>query len=483
MIDQISKLREAGHPIKKIAVILGVSRNTVRRYLREEAATAITTTRIPGIKREVDWKKKLDWNLICDKRRQGYTAKHIYAEFEPEISYPRFCDHLREAIGKSSELAIRLKHNPAEKTQIDFCEGVPIIDHRSGKQRKTHLFIGVLPFSSFCFGVFVENQKLANFIRAHEMMWAYFGGVTPYVVVDNLKSGVLKAHRYDPEANPTYCDYGNHAKFAVLPTRPYTPRDKAAVEANIGAIQRSFFQKARDKNYYNLQQLNDDFRRFLDEFNSRVMPDYGVSRRERFEVEKPKLLSLPANPYEISEWREAKVHPDCCIQIENCFYSVPHHHRGQTVRVKIADKLITIYDKDVNAIACHQRTFKKGDVVSEESHFPDSLMQSQSFDVKKALAKAEAVGPYTDQLVKVLLNGDRPLRYLRRVQGIFRLLDRGIGNKALEYASSQALTFSKMHLSFIKACAEQYQLSGGRLTACRPSRDPGYVHLRGGYDV
>jgi transposase len=46
-------------------------------------------------------------------------------------------------------------------------------------------------------------------------MFAYFGGVTPYLVVDNLKSGVHKAHLYDPDVNPTYCDFANHMGFAV----------------------------------------------------------------------------------------------------------------------------------------------------------------------------------------------------------------------------------------------------------------------------
>lgn len=87
----------------------------------------------------------------------------------------------------------------------------------------------------------MEDQSLPSFLRAQEAMWNYFGGVAPYVVVDNLKAGVKTAHRYDPDVNPTCCDFANHCGFAVLPARPYKPRDKACVEANIGALQRSFF--------------------------------------------------------------------------------------------------------------------------------------------------------------------------------------------------------------------------------------------------
>ncbi|RYD18762.1 MAG: transposase, partial [Lysobacteraceae bacterium] len=107
-------------------------------------------------------------------------------------------------------------------------------------------------------------------------------GGLPYVVIDNLKSGVKNAHRYDPDLNPTYCDYGNQCGFAVLPARPYTPRDKACIEATIGVFQRSLFQSIREQVFYDLWQLNDRCLNYVVELNSSVMKDYGISRDERF---------------------------------------------------------------------------------------------------------------------------------------------------------------------------------------------------------
>jgi transposase len=479
VIDQIRKLKNGGHSIKKIAEILKISKNTVRRYLRG----GIQVSQAKPTDKDVvpDWMNSIDWEGICAKRKQGYSVKQLYSDYEPAISYNRFGTLLRKTLGKTTEIALRLQHNPGERVQVDFCDGIPITNPKTGKQTKTHLFVGVLPFSSYCFAVFVENQKLPTFIRAHQAMWTYFGGVTPYVVIDNLKAGVKKAHRYDPEINPTYCDYSNHAGFAVLPARPYTPRDKACVEANIGAIQRSFFQSAREKRFYSLRDLNDHFRIFLEEFNKRVMPDYGVSRSQRFEVEKEKLKQITSPVYELCEWREAKVHPDCCIQIGKTFYSVPYQYRHQIVRVKATDHVIEIFNKDVQSIACHQRSHVVGEVVRCNSHFPDRLLQMQSFDIKKSIAKAKSVGPNTELLVDDMLSGPYPLRYLRRTQGMFRLLDDGITPESLEYACSQAITFRKHQLSFIKSCAKNFQLTGGRLQTCRPQRDPSFTYLRGVY--
>ena len=50
------------------------------------------------------------------------------------------------------------------------------------------------------------------------------------LVPDNLKSGVLKAHRYEPDVNLTYAEMAAHYGAAVLPARVRKPRDKAKVE-------------------------------------------------------------------------------------------------------------------------------------------------------------------------------------------------------------------------------------------------------------
>ncbi len=141
---------------------------------------------------------------------KGTTIKQIHQEVAPEVLYLNFWRAFREQVSHQpspQEVTIRLHHKPGEKAQIDFCDGLCITDPLSGKTTPTELFIGVLPFSSYTFGEFVLDQKLLTFIGVQERMFAFFGGVTPYMVVDNLKSGVYRADLYDPDVNPTYCDY------------------------------------------------------------------------------------------------------------------------------------------------------------------------------------------------------------------------------------------------------------------------------------
>lgn len=98
--------------------------------------------------------------------------KQLHAEYAPEVSYTRFRRRLRVKASSSPAIAIRLEHKPGERTQINYCDGIAIVDRATGERRKTHLFCGVLPFSSFAFAEFVESQKLASFIESHERMWA-----------------------------------------------------------------------------------------------------------------------------------------------------------------------------------------------------------------------------------------------------------------------------------------------------------------------
>jgi hypothetical protein len=165
------------------------------------------------------------------------------------------------------------------------------------------------------------ESTLSTEMGSQNRMFHFFGGVPKYLVVDNLKSGVFRAHRYDPDLNSTYCDYANHMGFAVLLARPATPRDKPAIEGAIRVIQRQFYAEMRNKTFYSLCDLNLELRKYIERLNSAAMKDYGCTRAQRFELEKSLLRSLPPASFEITERRMAKVHPDCHIQVDRCFYS------------------------------------------------------------------------------------------------------------------------------------------------------------------
>lgn len=476
MQEQIKVLSGQGVSIRKIAEILKISRKTVRKFLEG----SVSPSGAIGVEAAEDsWMARINWEHVREEIGKGCTIKQIHREEAHDVPYLSFWRALRDKVPVSPEVTIRLRHKPGEKAQIDFCDGIKITDPRTGKVVSTQLFVGVLPFSSYTFGEFVENQKLPTFIGVQERMFSFFGGVTPYVVPDNLKSGVHRAHLYDPDVNPTYCDFANHMGFAVLPARPYKPRDKGAGETAIGVIQRSFFQEVRNRTFYSLHELNQAFRQYLDRLNQAVMKDYGVSRAMRFEEEKKLLKPLPAVRYQMSEWRSAKIHPDCHIQVDKNFYSTPFRYVGQTVRVKLTEKMVEVFDNDSQPIAAHARLGGYGKFSTFDAHYPEAKVSVARFEVHHAKEQAKRIGPNVEKLIEMLLSGEHPLRHLRRVQGILRLIrSHQVSAQALDYACAQGLLFRKTRLAYLKACAVYFERNGLKPKLVTPERPPESAHLR-----
>ena len=483
VINQILTLKRQKKSIRKIALALEVSRNTVRRYLREHeenqpvakpSAETEKSIKVPS------WASGLNLEDIKQQVTKGVSKKQLHEELELEVSYSQFTRFVSSILPKATPaFTIPLSHEPGEKTQIDYCDGLSVIDAKTGLPKKTQFFCGVLPFSSMTFGEFTWDQKRPTFIESHERMFAYFDGVSQYVVIDNLKAGVNKAHIYDPDVNPQYCDFGNHYGFAVLPAKPQTPTGKACVEATIGAIQRDFFQKHRNTKFYSLDELNRVFRQYLDnEFNSRVMKDYGLSRIDRFEKEKSHLSPLPKKPYEFFKWTTAKVHPDCTVQVSKSYYSVPFRFIGQTLHIKCSRSSIVILDSGYEFITSHTKVMQFKQSLKDE-HYPEAALQHARFSVKQAKTQGGKIGAKTKAYVEWQFDVARPLSALRRVQGVLRLESK-FSKAAMEYAAGQALNFDQRKMSYFKDCAASFNKRGKKLVEANkqaPQRSSEHIHL------
>ncbi len=467
--------REVG--IKKIAIALRISKNTVRKILRQTEEEKIARTALPM------WAAAVNWEIVRESVGRGVPVNILHREnVDPkEVSYIKFWRYYKLKNPSSKPVTMVLHHKPGERTFFDFTDGINIVDGKTGEVRKTQLLCGVLAFSSLTFGEFVEDQKLPTMLRGMENVFKYFGGITPYLTVDNLKSGVARAHLYDPDVNPTFVDFANHWGFAVIPARPYSPRDKGKNESAIGVIQRQFYQEVRERTFYSLRELNIEFRKYCDRLNCDKMKDHGgVTRFERFATEKSLLKPLALQDYEISICKDAKVHSDCHVQVEKNFYSVPHLFVGRSVRVRIKTKLIEIFDDSLNVLAVHVKLVGSGKYSTVEAHYPEAKVQASRFEIKYVKAEALKVGPETVKLIDDIVGGEYPLRFLRRAQGILRLVQSGqVKALSLEYASRQALLFRKTNYSYVKSAAEHYEANGNRPASVKsaPVRDLDEINL------
>lgn len=131
-----------------------------------------------------------------------------------------------------------------------------VINQKTGEIREADIFVATLGASNFTFAEAIWTQQLPDWIASLIRAFEFFGGAPKIVVPDNLKSGVNKAHRYEPELNPTYQGMASHYGVAIIPTRVSAPQDKSKVENAVQQVERKILAKLRDRIFFSLHELN-----------------------------------------------------------------------------------------------------------------------------------------------------------------------------------------------------------------------------------
>jgi hypothetical protein len=140
------------------------------------------------------------------------------------------------------------------------------------------------------------------------------------------------------------------------------------------------------------------------------MSGRGNSRSYFFEKEKPLLRDLPESTYEMSYFKKAKVLPDCHIQHQRNFYSVPYKYVGKEVDVKFNGGTIHIYYQ-TNRIASH--TVLKGHTYyqTNPAHYPEDKIVEINYHLSQARLRAKKIGPNMELLIEKLIRMDKlPLK-------------------------------------------------------------------------
>jgi transposase len=267
----------------------------------------------------------------------------------------------------------------------------------------------------------------------------FFGGVPAALVPDNLKSGVTKAHRYEPALNPAYQDFAEHYGLAILPARVRKPRDKAKVEVAVQVVERWILAALRNRRFFSLAELNGAIRELLEHINRRPFKKREGSRASFFhEIERAALRPLPAQPYQYATWKKAKVHLDYHVEIERAYYSVPYRLIGQTVDVRLTAHTLEIFHRQ-KLVAAHGRAVKRGVFATTAEHRPERHTAVVELTHERLQEQAALVGPCTAEVMeRHRLQRRHPDEALRANQGILRL-SRDFSPEQLEAAASRAL--------------------------------------------
>ncbi len=160
-----------------------------------------------------------DWiEVYQELKRKGMTKQLLWEEYTQQypnrsFSYPQYCLLYRSWL-KKQKRSMRQTHKAGEKLFVDYAgQTVPIVSHVTGEIKTAQIFVAVLGASNYTFCEATWSQQLPDWINSHVRAFNFIGGVPTIVVPDNLKSGVTKACRYDPEMSISMQNFpGNSAE-------------------------------------------------------------------------------------------------------------------------------------------------------------------------------------------------------------------------------------------------------------------------------
>ncbi len=413
----------------------GLDDAALEARLFSRAAIPATTSRpLP------DW-TELDRELRS-KKNVTLALLHLeYKEQHPEgYQYTQFCRHYHAWRG-TVDLVMRQEHKAGERCFVDWAgQTVPIVDPRTGEiALEAQVFVAVLGASNFTYTEAFPSQELAHWISAHVHAFEAWGGCPRICVPDNPRTGVSKAHRYEPILNPTYAEMAAHYGVAVIPARPYRPRDKAKVEAGVQVVQRWILARLRKRTFFSLAELNAAITELLRWLNERPFKKLEGSRQRLYEeIDRPALRPLPASRYQFATWKTATVNIDYHIEVDHHYYSVPYQLAREVVDVRISATTVEIFRRG-RRVASHLRSSVRGRHTTTSEHMPESHRRHLEWTPTRIVGWAEATGPQTAALVKAVMEErPHPEQGFRSCLGIMRL-GRRFGDERLEAACMRAL--------------------------------------------
>jgi transposase len=359
-------------------------------------------------------------------RRPGVTLELLHLEYlqqHPDgYRYTQFCEVYRRW-RKRLRIWMRQTHRGGEKTFVDFSGRKPFyVDPNTGECVAMELFVAALGASNFTFAIATQTQQVEDWIYAHSEAVEYFGGVTEVYVPDCLKSGVTRPCRYEPEIQRTYAEWAAHYGAAIVPARPYKPRDKAKVEVAVQIVQRWIIARLRNETFFSPEALNRRIRVLCDELNERPMKRLGnKSRRQLFEsLDRPQLRSLPESRYQVAVWRDVSVNADYHIEFDKHWYSAPYVLAHQELEARATTKTVELFHRRAR-VALHARSYVPYKHTTDPSHMPEAHRR-HSHGVDSVLSWGASIGPMTHAMVQRLIDanpvreqGWRSARGLQRV--------------------------------------------------------------------
>ena len=365
---EIRLMAKMGKPIKVIARELAISKNTVKKALRQEQCQSYQRVNAkPNLLSEF-------MPFLLERFLQvGFNATTLYRELK-EKGYTGGYTLVKEAIRPLREThrqieaaTVRFETPPGFQAQMDW--GTKQMN-LGGNLVRIHIFVLVLGYSRACYVEFTLDEKLPTLIACHEHAFRWFGGVPEEIFYDNPRTIVLDRGTSNARINPKFEDFCRYYGYTPRLCRPYRAKTKGKVESGVKYVKRSFLP---GQEFSSLDTANEKVWHWIRHVaDQRIHGTVHEKPAERFLRENLRSV-LGKPPYLLEDCQPRKVAADCLISYQASRYSVPWRYVNQIVDIQDrSNGTLYIYYKG-SLIAQHPKSERKHQVVMEPEHYRDLL--------------------------------------------------------------------------------------------------------------
>ena len=331
---------------------------------------------------------------------------------------------------------LKLDFAPGECAQVDWGEWGTI--GVGSTRRRLSLFVMVLCYSRRMYLEFTVSQTMEFFLACHEHAFAAFGGVPERLMVDNLKSAVLKRLvSMAPVLNPKYDDFSKHWGFLVSPCNVRAGNEKGRVENAVGYVKKNFLAGLVLPDFAALAPAA---QAWVDTVaDVRIHATTHQRPVDRFEDECHQLKRLNPNGYDLGTVKTVRATSTCRVPLESNHYSVPPHLAGQRLTLKAYPDRVCVYHHDLLQ-ARHARSLDRHRDIEDPEHVRVLQAQRASAREQRLMVQWLALSPraqaYGDGLLAKRVNARGHIRKilalveLHGAQAVARAIDDGLALQA-----------------------------------------------------
>jgi transposase len=480
-IRQLIQLESSELTTRELARALGLSQGAVCKYRRTLRLTGVTQEQAQTLD-DVSLEHRI-WQarylpaprsfVLPDcarihtelKRHKQVTLQLLWEEYHSAqgaqaLRYSAFCERYREWL-KRLQRSMRQRHYAGEKLFVDYAGStVPIYSATAEQAYRAYIFVGALGASGFAYAEAIRTASLPDWLGSHTRMLSFYGYAPTVLVPDNPRVGVTKADRYEPELQRSYEEMAAHYAIAIIPARPFRPRDKPRAEQTVLLVCRWVLARLRHQRFFSLEELNAAIAQLLAALNDRPFQKMSGSRRSVFEtLDRPAMRPLPATPYVYAEWKRVRVAFDYHVDVDHHYYSVPHALVGQELWARFSAATVEIFHRS-QRIASHVRSYQRGTHTTIAEHMPRAHRAHAEWTPARLIQWGASIGIHTQAVVEHLLKSKpHPEQGYRACLGLLAL-SRQYGKTRLEAASALAVKLQsptrKSVLSILETGRDQH---------------------------